>query len=145
MELKDFIATSLKSIIEGVIEAQRYAASVGGFINPPDAGASSISKANSGAKRYAEIPGMDIYYYEIHPMEFDIAVTVIDSAGNKGGLGVVMAVAAIGGQRTSEKSTESVSRIRFTVPVAFPHQAKISTTAPDSPPPPGPAFPGPGS
>ena len=77
MELKDFIAETLKQIIDGVKEAQNYASEHGGIINPEgiviykDSGNST-----SYSGKFNSEPAQTI--------DFDIAVTTQDSNGVKG-------------------------------------------------------------
>lgn len=121
MELKDFVSASLTQIIEGVVAAQQAAARHGAFINPQDLNASTTLGATkvSGA-RFARMPAGGPYDNEVQIIQFDVAVTVIETSDRKGEVGV-KSIFAIGGSRESGSSSESASRIKFNVPIIFPH------------------------
>jgi hypothetical protein len=122
MELKDFVAATMAQIVDGVVEAQKHAASVGAWINPQDTNASTaFSRGNPTKVRFAEISGCGIYHNEVHVVEFDVAVTETEGHESKGGIGIVSVIKA-SGEKSSESSVESISRIKFNVPVVFPHQ-----------------------
>jgi hypothetical protein len=53
-------------------------------------------------------------------VQFDIAVTVVQGTGKKGGAGIFVGAIGIGGQATSEATNTSISRIKFSVPVHLP-------------------------
>lgn len=117
--LKDFVSESLKQIIAGVSDAQVYAGTVGAEINPYRL---QIYKASSTE---------NVLYSDSHPgmllmrmVEFDVAVTAVESGQVKGGIGVLAGIVGLGtqGQVTAQDST--ASRIRFSVPVFLPTQEK---------------------
>ena len=94
MDIKEFIAETLKQIIDGVIDAQKYAKSKNTVIVP---------------------------YHDFRKViDFDVAVTVADSkeTGGKAGISVWSIGANI--NRTSECSSSTTSRIRFEIPVELP-------------------------
>ena len=123
MELKDFVAITIGQIIDGVLAAQNHAEPLGAFVSPADGNASIAGRImnRTGEGRWAEIPGMGGHLHEIQMVEFDVAVTISDGTTSTGGVGVAKIV-TLGVTRESESSTESVSRIRFKVPIAYPHQ-----------------------
>ena len=126
MELKDFVSISLTQIVEGVIAAQQRVGPTGAFVNPQD----KLSKmGDPKGARFVEIPGTGYYLHELQSIEFDVAVTVAESSENKGGIGVAT-ILTIGAMQGSESSVQSVNRIRFKVPVAFPLHAKTTKAAP---------------
>ncbi len=109
MDLKQFVSISLQQIVAGVAEAQK--ADHGGEVNPTiwrtgDAGKLKIVESNTGNW--------------IHMVDFDIAVTVGESTGTQGGIGLVVGPVALGSRGQSNAETSSVSRIRFQVPVSWP-------------------------
>jgi hypothetical protein len=111
VELKDFVSLALQEIVAGVAEAQGKV--TGGDINPKiwqsqrDAAAKmKILESNSGKW--------------IHLVEFDVAVTVAEGTGTKGGLGLVVGPIALGSSGQSTNQSSTVSRIKFEVPVAWP-------------------------
>ncbi len=104
MELKEFIATTLGEIQEGVQIAinRTIENGVNGAINPSWGG---IKDINSSL---------------IQNVQFDIAVTVSgeEKAGVKGGIKVVGV--SIGGEESTATTTNKVSRIQFSIPVVPP-------------------------
>ncbi len=111
MELKDFVAESIKQIIDGVNEAKRYAAENGSRINPER----QIHNANNASSRADAKTGASI-----ETIEFDVAVTVTDGTQTRGGIGVFTGIVGLGSQGQSDSSNSSVSRLRFVVPIALP-------------------------
>ncbi len=110
MNLEEFVTESLVQLVEGVSTAQ-LRIHKGATINP---------KQRSTKPRSVEY-GTGIPVQEI---EFDIAVTVDEGKQTKGGIGVVAGVFALGSQGQSSAATQSVSRIKFSVPISFPHVNK---------------------
>lgn len=114
MELKDFISGTLIQIIEGVSEAQNYAAENNTKVNPPNltlikAGSNDIYCDTSNSK-YAQI------------VDFDVAITTSDESSGKAGIGIFVGPVGIGGQTKSDQSNSSVSKLKFSVPVLLPTQ-----------------------
>ena len=111
MELKDFVAQTLTQIIAGVKDSQVTAKGLGAEVNPrlntsyTEAGKQGFLSIGNG---YAPV------------VQFDVALTVTEGTGTKGGIGVFAGVVNLGssGQSTSESS--SVSRVKFSVPLVLP-------------------------
>ncbi len=83
MELKEFVAETLKEIIDGVVEAQNHAVKKSAKINP--AGLKYMGHSQSFGVAYAH----DVTTPPLAQLiEFDIAVTVFESGQAKAGLGV---------------------------------------------------------
>lgn len=103
MELKEFIASTLGEIQEGVQMAinQTIQNGISGAINP------NFSESNRDKSL-------------IQNISFDIAVTVADeeNAGINGGIKVVGI--SLGGQDSVSSTTSRVSRIQFSIPVIPP-------------------------
>ncbi|SRR6266480_2435231 len=111
MKLKDFVAETLKEIIDGVIEARDYYATKGGSVNSP----------NIVYKMSAASQLMDQESGQIAQMiEFDVAVTAAEGTETKGGIGVFVGPIGLGSQGKSDSSNTSVSRIKFSIPVLLP-------------------------
>ena len=116
MDLKQFVSMSLEQIMAGVADAQK--AAHGGEVNPNiwmnqgDAAKLKILQADSGNW--------------IHMVDFDIAVTVGESTGTQGGVGLVVGPVALGSKGQSSAESSSVSRIRFQVPISLPKPAPKS-------------------
>jgi len=112
MELQQFVTTALKQIVDGVTEAQE-AMEGDGEVNPhlwnqlrAEAAKHGILESNAGKW--------------VHMVEFDVAVTAGESSGKKGGIGVMVGSVGIGSQRAQNTESTTVSRLRFSIPVAYP-------------------------
>jgi hypothetical protein len=111
MELRDFVSETLVQIAEGVSSAQERSKELGAYVNPQLTGSTTDAvqhgflKSQFGA---AQIVG------------FDVALTVTEGKGTKGGIGIIAGAITLGssGQSTSENS--SVSRVKFSVPLILP-------------------------
>lgn len=105
MDLKTFVAETITQLMEGVKEAQERAKESGGYVNPMLAGA--IAKELMQHSLFVAEGGV------AQLMEFDVAVSATESAGTKGGIGVVVAAIALGasGQSSAESSATSRGEI----------------------------------
>ena len=110
MELKDFVAETLKQIIDGVRESQAYGSEHGAVVSP--AQMFQLSSGQPGFTDGSQRP--------VQPIEFDVAVTASEGTKTKGGIGVFMGGVGLGSQGQSDAASRSVSRIRFTVPLVLP-------------------------
>ena len=110
MELNQFVAESIKQIIDGVCEAQVHARDVRAAVNPSDVN----TNEHTGHVLYHNVP--------LQNVEFDVAVSATEGSGNEGGAGLFVGPVAIGTRGQSEASSTAVSRIKFTVPMALPTQ-----------------------
>ena len=109
MDLKSFITETLKQIIEGVQDAQKYISDkkIPATIHP------KRSKEN------------------IESVDFDVAVTSTESnsSGLSGGIKVA-SIFSIGGEGKNQLSEKNVSRIKFKVQIELPRQDNDSYTSP---------------
>jgi len=101
VELKEFIASTLGEIQEGVQMAIDQTRGKGA-INPSWSGTDQI-----GAKY-------------IQNVQFDIAVTVDDESKGSIGGGIKVVGISIGGEDISASKTSRVSRIQFSIPIIPP-------------------------
>ena len=81
MKLEEFIAETLKQIINGVTEAQEYSETKGGQIIPPGLLNFATGGQNIYADKYRENPAQVI--------DFDVAVTTIEKNEVSGKAGVL--------------------------------------------------------
>jgi hypothetical protein len=98
LELRDFVAETIKQIIDGVDTAQQYATSKRAIVNP-----------RTG--RFAQ---------HVETISFDVAVTAARGTKTQGGIAVFAGAFGLGSKGQSEKSNERVNRIQFSVPVCLP-------------------------
>jgi len=103
MEVKDFVSETLKQIINGVADTQKYAKEKNAVVAP--------------------------YHSCQEKVDFDIAVTVVEGkeTGGKAGISVWSIGAGVSGK--SESSNTTVSRIKFSIACDLPPGNK----APDYP------------
>ncbi len=113
MKLQEFVTETLREIITGVKEAQQYAGAQGAKINPP-------------SRKLGELKSIRIVDAStgqlLREVEFDVAVTFTEGAGQEGGGGIFVAGLGLGAKAKSETSSSSVSRVRFSVPLSLPVQ-----------------------
>jgi hypothetical protein len=128
MDLKDFIKTTLTEIVEGVHEAREIvknheAANQGAEVAPFVFGHTSAT--------YIKLPSS-------HPggegpaviVEFDVAVTVVETSEKKLQGGAKLAILSVGAGGNQSSQNTAVSRIKFNVPLALPRGKKVVETAP---------------
>lgn len=94
MDIKEFVSDTLKQIIDGVVEAQKYAKEKDAVVVP--------------------------YHDYQKNVSFDVAVTVDESKEKEGKAGIT--VWSIGGSVSgkTESSSSTVSRIKFEIPIELP-------------------------
>src|SRR5258708_28164087 len=114
MDLRTFIKEALVQVALGVSDAEAALTSTTAIVNPRN-----VSPATS------TFPGLygqhmkddrDKRPQVVHLVEFDVVLSVTAGSEAKGGLGVVVRVLGIGGQRKTDTSSSSESRIKFSVP-----------------------------
>lgn len=118
MELDEFITTTLKSIIKSVIDTMEFAESNGAIINPVimehvsdhDQTTSIWRKDGQDGRRH------------ITDVDFDIAVTASNEENSKIGGGLKIQVLNLGASTSENLSNETMSRIKFSLKFALPHQ-----------------------
>lgn len=112
MDLKDFVSETLLQIVEGVKAAQSEIEQHGASINPNLLGDYKEHAKHglllSGTGKVAQI------------VEFDVALSIKEGTGTKGGIGVVAGMFALGSQGQSNAENVSLSRVKFRVPLSLP-------------------------
>jgi hypothetical protein len=108
MDIKQFVKDSLIQIAGAIKDANTELAELGSQANPP--GATSQSEAGT---TYVDV-------IDTQNIEFDLAVTITETATTSGGGSISVWSVGIGGEKSSEGSKSSVSRIKFTVPLKLP-------------------------
>lgn len=112
MNLKDFVSEALVEIADGVKEAQSKASGV----NPHPHHIYTQSQAGGSNL----ILGLDQNNNPIHMVDFDVAVTSTEGTEKKAGIAVVSGLISLGSQGKSQENTQSLSRIKFKVPICLP-------------------------
>lgn len=126
MELREFVAETLKELIAGVKDAQQFAKENGALISP-NLKVYQNSIGNSSHPVYYGSDGVTNHIMQV--IEFDIAVTTATKDTEKGGIGVVSAILNAGVSSENQDTASEVSRIKFTIPVMFPIQESVPPTA----------------
>jgi len=110
MDLKTFISNSLISIIEGVKDAQ---GKHGDLVNPSQSGGAHSAREH---KLMTSVNGQ-----LIRDVQFDVAVTVTsEGTGHAEGSIEFLKVVKIGGGGGIKDTDQSVSRLKFVVPISLP-------------------------
>lgn len=120
MELKDFVSATLRSIIDGVKDAQDHAAKSGARINPLGLHSRDLKRIPLFERETKNI---------LREIEFDVAVTTTEGTQSKGGIGIFVGSVGVGAQGQSEAANSTVSRIKFSVPVLLPGQERLDEVA----------------
>tara|TARA_R110001583_G_scaffold148598_1_gene300496 strand:+ start:287 stop:670 length:384 start_codon:yes stop_codon:yes gene_type:complete len=110
MELKEFIKTTLTQISQGIIEAQEEINGSDMIINP--AGLAT----NASGQKYLRTDG----WRYVQNIEINVGVTAIEKEGEKAGIGIVTGFLSGGAQASSDNSNQTISTIKFDIPVALP-------------------------
>lgn len=119
MDLKTFIKETLCQISEGMIEAQEELKDKGVRINPPYNIDDQGNFENAETTTSKEIGG---HYQSI---EFDVALTAIDSSKTGGRFSIAVAVANLTGGKVKEEASSSFSRIRFRIAALLPQYKSV--------------------
>lgn len=117
MTLKEFTKNTIVEIVEGVIEANNSLQEKGAFIS-----ASSLSNA----VRDAQVPILyardsDNKIHAVTNVDFDIAISISDNNETEAGGGLRLNVFSCGAKTTDISNNEIVNRVKFTLPLALPH------------------------
>lgn len=109
MDIKGFVEIALTQIIEGAISANESIKESGALISSKDV------RPLRESTTYNTTTGN-----LVNLIEFDIAVTVNEKDIAEGGAGIKVAGLSIGGGLQKESVNQTISRIKFTVPLTFP-------------------------
>lgn len=118
MELKDFVAETLKEILLGVAEAQKL----------PEHGKNVVPTGTGHAKYPSDSNAVNDLSCAYTVVKFDVAVTAENEDSVKAGGGIKIAVVSLGAGGETISKNSSVTRIQFSVPVRL-AGAKASPSA----------------
>jgi hypothetical protein len=113
MELKQFIAETLSSIVEGVVEAQKRSQGNGAFINP-----GGLMRTTSSIGENATWDNRTNNFARI--VNFDVAVTIEEGTNTNAKIGVAAGLFNLGAGGKSENKEQATNRIQFSVPILLP-------------------------
>lgn len=114
MDLQDFVAQTLIQISSGVKQAQAEAMKVGAEVNPHLTGGPT-ERASQG---FLWASGR-----AVSVVHFDVALTIVEGTGTKGGIGVFAGAVNLGSSGQSSSENRSVSHVKFSVPLGLPPSA----------------------
>ncbi|MEJ0099843.1 MAG: hypothetical protein WDO12_08925 [Pseudomonadota bacterium] len=110
MDLAEFVSQTLTQIATGVSQAKESVEKLGGQINPkPFMTADSASRLG--------LVHTDSSGDAVSLVQFDVALTVTQGTGTKGGIGVFAGAISLGSSGQSTAESSSVSRVKFIVPM----------------------------
>ena len=116
MNLEDYIAETLQQIVSGVAKAQELTADHGAHVNPYLRGNVTINSSVGLIPTAAQ----GLYAQLVH---FDVALTIKEGTGTKGGIGVATGIVNLGSAGKSSNENTTLNHVKFTVPLALPHRA----------------------
>jgi hypothetical protein len=111
MDLKDFVSQTLTQIVEGVKESQTVATARGASVNP------ILSGTQAEAAKHGFL-WSEAGFAQV--VSFDVALTVTEGTGTKGGIGVFAGALTLGASGQSATTNSSVSHVKFSVPLVLP-------------------------
>jgi hypothetical protein len=120
MNLEQFITESITQICNAINESNTKLKDSSAIVNPRHV---VTSKDDSSLYGYAVWEGdtkYDRLRAHVHKIDFDIAVHVSEVTSKKGGGGLEVGIARIGGGKSRDETSQSESRIKFTIPIIFP-------------------------
>jgi hypothetical protein len=118
MELDEFVTTTLKSLIKAVNDTKEYSEANGAIINPIFMEREFDSKQETSIWRKDGQDGRR----SLTKVEFDVAVSATNEAGNNVGGGLKIHIVNFGASSTNKESSQTSSRIKFSINIALPHQ-----------------------
>lgn len=111
MDLREFVAETIKQIVAGVKDAQAVQAENGASVNP------RLSTSAELAVKHGILIASGS---AAQLVQFDVAVTVKEGTGTKGGIGIFAGALNLGSSGQSNNESASVSRVKFFVPLVLP-------------------------
>lgn len=116
LKLEDFVAETLKQIINGVRAAQSHAKECGAEVSPKEL----VTYGRDGMQ--TAVVQQRSTGRPIDTITFDVAVTASSGDEAHGGVGVFVMGVSLGGKKSTDSRTEATSRITFAVPMFLPVQ-----------------------
>lgn len=113
MDIKDFVENTLLQIVQGVNSANEQLKDSGAIISSKDV--RPLREGTTYNTRTGDL---------VNLIEFDIAVTVNEKDTANGGAGIKIVGISIGGSLQNETSNQSISRIKFSIPLTLPSNPK---------------------
>lgn len=116
MELQQFVTAVIKEIIAGLNEASKAVSETGAIINPR-----SVKPFHADCGHlFGQIETTCGQPRLVHKIDFDVAVTASEGKETKGGIGIAIANIGLGTSGKADTTQSTTSRIKFSVPIAYP-------------------------
>jgi hypothetical protein len=109
MDIKDFVENSLIQIVEGVVNANTKLKEMGAKVSSKDI------RPLRESTTYNQVTNQ-----VVNLVDFDLALTVSDKDSSGIGGGIKITSFTIGGQSQNESTKQTVSRIKFSIPLTLP-------------------------
>jgi hypothetical protein len=111
MDLREFIEETIQGIVGATISLQANLEEKGVIINPP---------VSPEFKEFYQHGARSHTFRKITSVEFDIAVTAGSETGGSGKAGLkVFSIVEAGAEGKHMRSSEEVSRVRFSLPIVL--------------------------
>lgn len=109
--MQQFVEETIKAVMLGIKASQRHASEAGGKVVPSN-------------MFYHEVPGLiwDKDHMLVDRIEFDVAVTVSEGDSLEGNAGIKVWGLGAGVKGKEDNKNETVSKVKFNVPVVYPKQ-----------------------
>ena len=112
MDLKEFVKETIVQVVKGIADANAALSEETAFV------ASDNIQTNKDFKCATDKKGCQHYVTDV---DFDVTITVQHSRTQGGGVYIKVPVfGEIGGKGSSENTNASISRIKFSLPLALP-------------------------
>ena len=112
MDIKEFTKETITQIVCAVHEANGLIGDVGASIPAGRIYGSQVMIDDENVEK------------NIVKVEFDVAVSAVESAKVGGGAGIKVATFNVGRGANSQKENSTVSRVKFTLPLVLPEKSK---------------------
>lgn len=122
MDLKDFVASTLTQIVEGVAQSAEAVSKAGGAVSP------AFKPSTTSTERVGSTS--DGLNTPVYAVSFDVAVVASSTDSLDGGAKLTVAsVLSVGGKATTSERDEVTSRIKFMIPLLLPTDLKSNEAA----------------
>ena len=121
MDLKDFIKEAIRDISEAINESNHELSELGVLTNPEKV---SLDKRDDIYGHVYHQPSNQSTTRPVHLLSFDVAVSSTKKENGKEGIGVKVVGISLGKENEKNGEQNSLSRLKFELPIAFPTSKK---------------------
>lgn len=116
MELSEFISLSISEIINGIEKARIVAADRGVIVSPNK----MVTMDSSKMMVFDDSKGEPRFGIPVCMVDFEIAITEIQTSENKVGLGVAFSILNGGASKSKGDESNNYSKVKFSIPLTYP-------------------------